>query len=205
VPVGAFAVSIAPAVTLASVKTSAGLLLYRTSTTAGVELFLVHPGGPFWAKKDAGAWSIPKGEFEPGEDPLAAAVREFAEELGSPPPPGPDLELGSLRQSSAKTVTVFARCGDFDAGAISSNTIDIVWPPRSNRTLTIPEVDRAQWWGADEARIKLVKGQVPFVERLLTQLGLTPRDGDPEAVAGGADSVHSNWLSSDKPATQERR
>ena len=136
-------------------------------------MLLVHPGGPFWAKKDASAWSIPKGEYEVGEDPHAAAVREFTEELGSPPPPvdgGGDLELGAARQSSAKTVTVFARPGDFPADAIESNLIEIEWPPRSGRRLQIPEVDRAQWFPADEAAHKLVKGQVPFVQRLLDLL-----------------------------------
>lgn len=152
-------------------KTSAGLLLYRTAASGEIEVLLAHPGGPFWAKKDAAAWSIPKGEFEIGEDPQAAAVREFTEELGSAPPAGSDLRLGSLRASSAKTVTVFARRGDFEAATSSSNTIEIQWPPRSDRTLTIPEVDRSQWCSVAEARIKLVKGQVPFLDRLLEQLG----------------------------------
>lgn len=142
------------------------------SDTGAPEVLLVHPGGPFWAKKDAGAWSIPKGECEPDEEPSSAAVREFTEELGSPPPAGDTIGMGSVRQSSAKTVTAFARRGDFDAESISSNTIVIPWPPRSGRTMEIPEVDRAQWCDLDQARTLLVKGQVPFLDRLLELLQL---------------------------------
>lgn len=151
-------------------RTSAGLLLFRTSDSGTLEVLLVHPGGPFWARKDAGAWSIPKGEQEPDEDPHSAAVREFTEELGSAPPDGDTVELGSVRQSSAKTVVAFARRGDFDADTISSNTISVPWPPRSGAMLEIPEVDRAQWCEIDQARGLLVKGQVPFLDRLLDRL-----------------------------------
>lgn len=151
-------------------RTSAGLLLFRMSDAGTPEVLLVHPGGPFWAKKDAGAWSIPKGECEPDEDPGDAAVREFTEELGSPPPTGDTIALGSVRQSSAKTVIAFARNGEFDADNISSNTIVIPWPPRSGRMLEIPEVDRAQWCDLEQARTLLVKGQVPFLDRLLESL-----------------------------------
>lgn len=151
-------------------KTSAGLLLFREAD-GHREVLLVHPGGPFWAQKDAGAWSIPKGEFIAGEDPLAAAVREFTEELGTAPPAGPDLALGSARQSSAKTVTVFARAGDFDAATIASNLIEVEWPPRSGRKLQIPEVDRAGWWTTEVARERLVKGQLVFLDRLADRLG----------------------------------
>lgn len=147
-------------------RTSAGLLLFRTCVTGSLEVLLVHPGGPFWAKKDAGAWSIPKGEYGPDEEPAAAAVREFTEELGSPPPSGETLELGSVRQSSAKTVVAFARRGDFDAENISSNTVLVPWPPRSGRMLEIPEVDRAQWCDLDTAGTLLISGQLPFLERL---------------------------------------
>jgi predicted NUDIX family NTP pyrophosphohydrolase len=147
-------------------------MLFRMSDTGAPEVLLVHPGGPFWAKKDAGAWSIPKGECQPDEEPSSAAVREFTEEMGSPPPAGDTVDLGAVRQSSAKTVIAFARRGDFDADSISSNTIDILWPPRSGRTMEIPEVDRAQWCGIDLARMLLVKGQVPFLDRLLEQLQL---------------------------------
>lgn len=147
-------------------RTSAGLLLFHPSATGSLEVLLVHPGGPFWAKKDAGAWSIPKGEYGAEEDPADAAVREFTEELGSPPPPGETLELGAVRQSSAKTVVGFARRGHFDADNISSNTILVPWPPRSGRMLEIPEVDRAQWCEIEAARTLLVKGQVPLLDRL---------------------------------------
>lgn len=153
-------------------RTSAGLLLYRPGPT-GWEVLLVHPGGPFWATKDAGAWSTPKGEYGPDEDPHAAAVREFTEELGFPPPPSghPDLELGVARQSSAKTVTGYARRGDADVSRVLSNTIEIDWPPRSGRRLTIREVDRAQWLSPEPARQRLVRGQVVLLDRLLEILG----------------------------------
>src|SRR4051812_15331925 len=151
---------------MAAGKRSAGILLHRRRDGER-EVLLVHPGGPFWAKKDAAAWSIPKGEYEPGEDPRTAAVREFTEELGSAPPPGEDVELGTVRQSSVKVVSAYARRAEFATAAISSNTIEIDWPPRSGRTLRIPEVDRAEWFDIATARIKLVKGQVPLLDRLL--------------------------------------
>ena len=153
-------------------RTSAGLLLYRRRA-AGPEVLLVHPGGPFWAKKDAAAWSIPKGEYDGDEDPHAAAIREFTEELGSAPPGRveDDLPLGIVRQSSAKTVTVWAREGDFRAETMTSNVISIEWPPRSGRQLVIPEVDRADWCTLDRARERLVKGQVVFLERLMAAIG----------------------------------
>ena len=153
-------------------KTSAGLLLYRTDADGRPELLLVHMGGPFWAKKDAAGWSIPKGEYNEDEEPRTAAIREFTEELGHPPPDGADVLLGTVRQSSAKSVTVFARAGDFDADHISSNVIEIEWPPRSGRQIEIPEVDRAQWCTVDDARVKLVKGQVPVIDLLLQHLSL---------------------------------
>lgn len=153
-------------------RTSAGLLLYRPGPE-GWEVLLVHPGGPFWAAKDVGAWSIPKGEHGPDEDPRAAAIREFTEELGFPPPPSedPDLELGAARQSSAKTVTGYARRGDADVSRVVSNTIEIDWPPRSGRRLTIPEVDRAQWFAPEPARQRLVRGQLVLLDRLLEIVG----------------------------------
>ncbi len=130
-------------------------------------------GGPFWAKKREHAWSVPKGLHEPGDaDPLAVAEREFAEEMGSPAPPGPTLELGSKRPSG-KTITVFARCGDFDADGIVSNHFEMEWPPRSGKMASFPEVDLAAWVSVDEARQLLVKGQVEFVDRLLT--AVSPR------------------------------
>ncbi len=146
-------------------RRSAGLLLWRVGPD-GLEVLIGHMGGPFWARKDDGAWSIPKGEYDDGEDPLAAALREFAEELGAPPPEGVDVPLGEFRQSNGKVVTVFAREGDFDASAIMSNTFEMEWPPRSGRTASFPEIDRAAWMALDAARPKLVKGQVPALDAL---------------------------------------
>jgi predicted NUDIX family NTP pyrophosphohydrolase len=149
-------------------KLSAGLLLYRR-VPGRVEVLLVHMGGPFWARKDEHAWSIPKGEYDEGDDPATVAAREFTEELGSAPPDGPTLALGSARQS-AKTVTVFAREGDFDAAAAVSNTFTVQWPPRSGRFQEFPEVDRAEWFDLATAATKLVKGQVVFLTRLADRL-----------------------------------
>jgi len=149
---------------------SAGLLLHRPcSGQPGVEVLLGHMGGPFFARKDDGAWSIPKGLIDPGEDHLAGAVREFTEELGSPPPEGPAVPLGSAR-GSGKTITVFAVAGDFDASTITSNLFTLEWPPRSGRTQSFPEIDRAAWFDADTARRKLSAAQVTFVDRLLAHL-----------------------------------
>jgi predicted NUDIX family NTP pyrophosphohydrolase len=146
-------------------KRSAGLLLYRMRDGAP-EVLLGHMGGPFWARKDEHAWSIPKGEFGDDEEPLAAARREFAEEVGSPPPDAPALELGEVKQSGGKRVIAFAVEGDLDADAIVSNTFELEWPPRSGRTQAFPEIDRAAWFGLDEARRKVVKGQVPLLDAL---------------------------------------
>ena len=149
-------------------KTSAGLLLYRSRNDV-LEVLIAHPGGPFWAKKDAGVWSVPKGEYGSDEDPLAAAIREFTEELGSPPPAGRDVPLGQVRQS-AKLVTVFARVGDFDVSTVHSNTVAIQWPPRSGRTLEVPEIDRAQWCDLAVARERLIAAQGAFLDRLVAAL-----------------------------------
>ena len=146
-------------------RTSAGILLYRVRP-AGPEVLLGHMGGPFWEKKDDGAWSIPKGEHGPDEDPLAVARREFEEELGSPVPAEELRPLGALRATSTKVLTVWAGEGDLDATAARSNTFELEWPPRSGRVQEFPEIDRAAWFGLDEARTKLVKGQVPFLDRL---------------------------------------
>ena len=147
-------------------KTSAGILLHRERGGAR-EVLLVHPGGPFWARKDAGAWSIPKGEYEEGDDPRACALREFEEELGSPLPAGTELtELGSVRQSGGKVITAYAAPGDLDADAITSNTFTIEWPPRSGRSQEFPEVDRAGWFSLDEAREKINQAQAEFLVRL---------------------------------------
>ena len=146
-------------------RTSAGILLYRLRP-AGPEVLLGHMGGPFWAKKDDGGWSIPKGEHGPDEDPLAVAQREFAEELGSSVPTQELVPLGALRVTSGKVLAVWAAEGDLDAAAAQSNTFTVEWPPRSGRVQEFPEIDRAAWFGLDEARSKLVKGQVPFLDRL---------------------------------------
>src|SRR5215217_4853727 len=127
-------------------KRSAGILLYRRGE-AGLEVLLVHPGGPFWAKKDLGAWSIPKGEHDEGEDAQACALREFAEETGSAPSPGELADLGEVRQKAGKVVAAWALEGDLDAAAIRSNTFTLQWPPRSGRMQEFPEVDRAEWFG----------------------------------------------------------
>ncbi len=148
--------------------TSAGLLLVRASAD-GPELLLGHMGGPFWARKDDGAWSIPKGEHGPDEDPRAAAVREFTEELGSPPPEGPLLPLGSVHQRGGKQVTVFVVEADFDAEHITPGTFELEWPPRSGTMRSFPEIDRAAWFDPETARRKLVKAQVEFVDRLLAR------------------------------------
>jgi predicted NUDIX family NTP pyrophosphohydrolase len=150
-------------------KRSAGILLYR-GKGAGLELLLVHPGGPFWAKKDLGAWSIPKGEYEEGEDPLAVARREFEEELGSPAPAGDAIELGELEQPSRKLITAYAIEGDVDVGTLSSNLFEMEWPPKTGRLQSFPEVDRAQWFTVKEARDKILPGQRPFIDRLLERL-----------------------------------
>lgn len=148
---------------------SAGILLHRRRPD-GLEVLLVHPGGPFFARRDAGAWSIPKGLYEAGEEPLACARREFAEELGSPCPDGPALDLGEIRQRNGKRVVAFAVEGDLDAEAITSNTFTIEWPPRSGREQEFPEVDRAAWLRVDAAREKLLAEQVPLLDRLAEQL-----------------------------------
>jgi len=145
------------------------VLLWRRRA-AGVEVLIGHMGGPFWARKDDGAWSIPKGEHGPDEEPRAAAAREFVEELGAPLPDGPLVELGEVRLSGGKRITAFALAADFDADAIVPGVFTMEWPPRSGRQQEFPEIDRAAWVGVDEARAKLVTGQVAFLDRLLEQL-----------------------------------
>jgi predicted NUDIX family NTP pyrophosphohydrolase len=147
-------------------KLSAGVLVYRRGDR-GLEVLLVHPGGPYWAKKDDGAWSIPKGEYEPDEDPLGVALREFVEEIGKmPPDPGDAVWLGELQQPSGKIVSAWAVEGDVDVSDVHSNTFEMEWPPRSGRTGEFPEVDRADWFGLEEARSKLLRGQLGFIDRL---------------------------------------
>jgi predicted NUDIX family NTP pyrophosphohydrolase len=149
-------------------KRSAGLLMYRGSGSR-LELLLVHPGGPFWAKKDLGAWSIPKGEYAGGEDPLAVAQREFAEETGAEPR-GRFQSLGEVTQAGGKRVSAWAVEGDLDPAALVSNTFELEWPPRSGRRRSFPEVDRAEWFSAAEAAQKIVAGQRPFIDRLVQLL-----------------------------------
>lgn len=153
-------------------KQSAGILMHRGSPPA-LELLLVHPGGPLWANKDDGAWSIPKGEYDDGEDPLAVAIREFTEELGRRPISGPTkfLNLGEIVQPSRKRVTAYAVASDFDPAALTSNRFELEWPPNSGRMQSFPEVDRAVWFAPDEARTKILPGQAPFIDRLLERLG----------------------------------
>ena len=151
--------------------TSAGILLFRRG--GGIQVLLVHPGGPFWAKKDEGAWTIPKGEHAPDEDPRAAALREFEEELGSPPPSSsaaPLLDLGTIRQKAGKVVAAWGLEGDLDCAAIRSNTFEMEWPPRSGRRQSFPEVDRAEWFDLEMAARKINPAQAEFLERLVGRL-----------------------------------
>src|SRR6201986_713493 len=151
-------------------RKSAGLLLFRHAGK-DLEVLLVHPGGPFWAKRDEGAWSIPKGECEEGEDPRAAAWREFGEELGTPPPEGDPLELGEVRQKAGKIVVAWAIAGDLDAEAITSNTFTMEWPPRTGRSQEFPEVDRAGWFSLAEARERINPAPAALLDRLRAALG----------------------------------
>jgi predicted NUDIX family NTP pyrophosphohydrolase len=150
-------------------KRSAGILMYWRDR-GDVEVLLVHPGGPFWAKKDDGAWGIPKGGYAPGEDPLAAAKREFREETGARAE-GEAIALGAFRQSAAKIVEVWAVEGEFDPAGLESNTFSMEWPPRSGRMGEFPEVDRAEWFTPEEAARKILTGQRPVLEALLRHLG----------------------------------
>jgi predicted NUDIX family NTP pyrophosphohydrolase len=152
-------------------RRSAGLLLHRPAAVpGGREVLLVHPGGPFWARRDDGAWSIPKGEPEPGEDPWSTALREFGEELGVAPPAGPAVPLGEVRQPGGKLVTAWAVEGDLDVSAVVSTTFDLEWPRGSGRVRTYPEVDRAGWFDLGQARVKLLAGQLPLLDSLTTAL-----------------------------------
>lgn len=150
-------------------KRSAGMLMYRRAG-ATLEVLLVHPGGPFWAKKDLGAWSLPKGEYAAGEEPLAVAMREFEEETGARPS-GDFLPLGESVQPGRKIVTAWAVEGDFDVGALKSNLFEMEWPPKSGRKTSFPEVDRAEWFSIEDARKKILRGQGAFLDRLLSALG----------------------------------
>jgi predicted NUDIX family NTP pyrophosphohydrolase len=146
-------------------KQAAGILLYRRAA-GRLEVLLAHPGGPLWARKDAGAWTLPKGQFTDGELPLDAAKREFEEEMGSAPS-GEFQPLGTLKQPSGKVIHAWAAESDFDTSTVKSNLFELEWPPKSGRKSEFPEVDRAQWFSMEEARFKIIKGQAPFLERLL--------------------------------------
>ena len=147
-------------------KRSAGVLLRRGDG----RVLLVHPGGPFWARKDAGAWSIPKGEHDDGEDPEACARREFLEELGASAP-GELVDLGTVRQKNRKEVRAFYGEGDLEVAGVVSNTFEMEWPPRSGRTQSFPEIDRAEWFDLTAARVKIFAAQRPFLDRLAEHLG----------------------------------
>jgi predicted NUDIX family NTP pyrophosphohydrolase len=163
---------VAPSTRRSGPRRSAGIVLYRRAAAAsasadgGLEVLLVHPGGPAWAKRDVGAWSIPKGEYEPGDDPLDAARREFEEEIGSAPPGGEAEDLGEVRQKSGKIVHAWALEGDLDVSTVQSNTFELEWPPRSGKVIEIPEVDRAEWFGLVQAREKMNPAQAELLDRL---------------------------------------
>lgn len=159
-------------------KTSAGLLLYRVKDRR-LEVFIAHMGGPFWAKKDNGGWSIVKGEYEEHEDPFNAARREFLEETGSRPPEGPTLELGEIRQPSGKRIAAWAIESDFDAQSVRSNTFTIEWPRGSGKQCEFPEIDRAAWFDTVTAREKLVQGQLPFISILEREVLGAEQDTQP--------------------------
>lgn len=150
-------------------KRSAGILLYRRREGI-TEVLLVHPGGPFWSKKDDGAWFIPKGELEEGEQPLNAALREFREELGSDPPDGEPLDLGTVKNKSGKLIFAWALEGDLDLATFKSNTFTLEWPPRSGKMREFPEIDRARFFALPDAEPKLHQAELPLLERLRTLL-----------------------------------
>lgn len=154
-------------------KRSAGILMYRRRGD-DPQVLLVHPGGPFWSNRDDGAWSIPKGQIESGEEPRDCAIRELAEELGPVPPLDPDelVELGSIRQRAGKVVEAWAAEGEFDPAGLDSNSFTIEWPPRSGKEREFPEVDRAEWFELEAAREKILPAQAEFLDRLLARLGL---------------------------------
>jgi predicted NUDIX family NTP pyrophosphohydrolase len=154
-------------------KASAGILLYRRAG-AGIEVLLAHPGGPYFAGRDQGAWTIPKGEIEAGEVADAVARREFEEETGHPVPDGSLVELGTIRQKGGKIVTAWAVEGDLDPATARSNTFPLEWPPRSRRFVETPEIDRVEWFAPEEARRRIKDTQVPFIDRLLGALGYHP-------------------------------
>jgi predicted NUDIX family NTP pyrophosphohydrolase len=145
------------------------VLLYR-SANGGIEVLLAHPGGPVWANRDAGAWSIPKGEIDEDEDPWAVARREFEEETGHPAPDGASIDLGEITQKGGKVVVAWGLEGDLDPATAQSNTFAFQWPPGTGRYITIPEVDRVEWFEPDEARLRIKDTQIPFIDRLIEAL-----------------------------------
>jgi predicted NUDIX family NTP pyrophosphohydrolase len=169
-------------------KNSAGLLIYREIHDR-IEIFLVHPGGPLWAMKDEASWSIPKGEFEDGEDPLEAAKREFSEETGFEVPKGKPLPLEPVKQSSRKIVHAWYLKGDVDASEIHSNMFELEWPPKSGKIQEFPEVDRAAWYSLGEAKFKIHAGQVPIIEQLEQELGLQTSSPESDYAKKGQGSL----------------
>jgi predicted NUDIX family NTP pyrophosphohydrolase len=160
-------------------KLSAGILVYKRINNQ-VEVLLAHPGGPFWAKKDLGAWSIPKGEYEEDEDPFDAAKREFKEEIGQNAPSGDYYELGESKQKSGKIIMAWAVEADLDAGQVKSNTFEMEWPPRSGQKQEFPEIDKAEWFFLNKATKKINQGQQVFLERLIEKLQIEkPKPEEP--------------------------
>jgi predicted NUDIX family NTP pyrophosphohydrolase len=167
-------------------RRSAGLLLYRRTSGGGIEVLLGHPGGPLWAKRDAGAWSVPKGEIEAGEDPWPVARREFEEETGHRPPDGRPIDLGEIRQKGGKVVVAWAVEGDLDPATAHSNTFPLEWPPRSGRHITVPEIDRVEWFAPEEARARIKDAQIPFIDRLTAALAAPVEADSPADAPPGA-------------------
>jgi predicted NUDIX family NTP pyrophosphohydrolase len=158
-----------------SIRQSAGILVFRETETGQLEVLLAHPGGPFWASKDEGAWTIPKGEYLPDEEPLVAAEREFAEETGLELPNSTRLSLGEIRQLGGKTVVAWAVRGEVDPARATSNTFEMEWPPKSGQIRTFAEIDRVAWFNVDVAKEKLIKAQTTLVDRLVSQLSARGR------------------------------
>jgi len=163
-------------------KRSAGLLMFR-SKNSEIEVFLVHPGGPFWQKKDLSAWSLPKGEYSEGEDPLIAAKREFEEETGIKPE-GEFISLEEIKQPSGKLITAWAFEGDCDSARVRSNTFSLEWPPKSGQVQEFPEIDRAGWFSIEDARLYILKGQLGFIDTLLKRIPYLPKRKSPRNEVG---------------------
>jgi predicted NUDIX family NTP pyrophosphohydrolase len=158
----------------ARTRRSAGILLHRRVANGSVEVLLAHPGGPIWARRDEGVWTIPKGEIDEGEEPWAVALREFEEETGHPAPDGEPIDLGEVRQKGGKLVVAWALEGDLDPATAHSNTFPFQWPPKSGQWITVPEIDRVEWFAPDTARRRIKDTQIPFIDRLLEVLEALP-------------------------------